>query len=282
MKRETIATEKTKKIINQCIYCGAKDDLEDEHGIPQSLNGHFLLVNGSCRDCATITGKFEGNYTRHSLLAARTALNMMSKRPKRKRPSEFPMTIVKGKKEETINVPVAEHVSQIPLLELGPPLKHPNRFHQKGMAPGRMGIVMFNFRSSEHIKYLVEKYEADEIKVTAKMFPLDFLKMIAKIAYCFAVWRYGLHNIEKAFVIPSILGKSNDLLNWVGSDGKQSIYHETIHLDTTHMVTCGVWNNRVIEVRIKLFKQAETPEYIVMVGTLKKSHYEFLNSHGFI
>jgi hypothetical protein len=45
--------------VNQCIYCGATEELTDEHTIPYALWGKWVLGKGSCRRCAVLTSRIE-------------------------------------------------------------------------------------------------------------------------------------------------------------------------------------------------------------------------------
>ena len=49
--------------VGRCIYCGATDELTDEHIIPFSLGGVLILDKASCngtKGCNKKTHKFEG------------------------------------------------------------------------------------------------------------------------------------------------------------------------------------------------------------------------------
>lgn len=280
MIRSDIAKTKTHKYVGKCIYCGSIENLHDEHVIPDSLNGVRLLSKGSCGDCGRITSKFEGSYARDSMLPVRTAWNMRSKRSKKKRPTEFPMRFIKNGQERTVNVPVEDHMSVVPMLEVGPPRRCPAIPHARGFKPGQYESRPFQIRPDEHIEYLLQKYDADSAIVNFHLDPVAFLRMIAKIAYCTAVWRYGLHNIGTAYVVPAILGTSNDIFDWVGSDGKQQIYQDTKSMDTDHVVT--TWQSgREILSGVKLFKKSFTPEYFVIVGQLTEQAHGLYWSVGF-
>lgn len=45
--------------IGECVYCGSKENLTDEHTIPKGLWGKHFLIDGSCKTCANATTKFE-------------------------------------------------------------------------------------------------------------------------------------------------------------------------------------------------------------------------------
>ena len=47
--------------VRQCIYCDCTEDLTNEHIIAKGLGGRWTLPLSSCKKCAAITGKFEGD-----------------------------------------------------------------------------------------------------------------------------------------------------------------------------------------------------------------------------
>jgi hypothetical protein len=276
----TTSKDKRRFHIGKCIYCGATEDLRIEHCFPESLNGEFELEAASCRECEKITGKFEARFTRETLLPMRTAWNMKSKRSKSKRPKEFPMEFIKDGQSKVLNVPVDEHCSVIPLLELGPTGKYPNEYHAKGLRHSQFQVTSFQIRSQEHVSAIIEKYDADEFRVHFPLYIEDFLRMIAKIAYCFAVARFGLKNIAEVYVLPAILGQSNDIWHWVGGDGTQELYHASKHMNVDHVV--NTWTEEgEIHARVKLLKKSETPEYKVIIGRLSDAARGVFVSAGF-
>src|SRR3954453_11909244 len=68
-----------------CIYCGTRGvELLDEHVVPFSLEGQHILEGASCRTCADITSRFEGDVAQDMWGDARNSYNVRSRR-KRKR-----------------------------------------------------------------------------------------------------------------------------------------------------------------------------------------------------
>jgi hypothetical protein len=258
-----------RKYIGKCIYCGATENLSDEHAVPQSLNGDLILEKASCAACGVITGRFEGRYTNETIKAARAVLGMKTRR-KKERPKEFPVQVRRGDKLETINVHLDEYAAVIPLFDIGPPGKYHWEHHAEGLRFGEARLKVFPIRSEEETRKLAEKYQADELQVKFKVYLEDFLKMIAKIAYCFAVARYGLNQIKEVYVLPAIIGKSNDIWHWVGGDGNQELFTVSRNIVGNHVVSMGFVQGE-IRVRLKLFKDAQTPEYYVIVGRISDS-----------
>jgi hypothetical protein len=63
--------------------------------------------------------------------------------------------------------------------------------------------------------------------------------MVAKIAYCFTVARYGLNQIGEVYVLPAILGQTHDIFHWVGGDGNQELYHISREVESNHVLAAG-------------------------------------------
>lgn len=279
MLRSDIAVNKVHKFVGKCIYCGSTENLHDEHCIPESLNGVRLLDKGSCGDCGRITSQFEGRYARESLLAVRTAWNMKSKRSKKKRPTEFPICFKKDGQERIINVPVDDHFPLIPMVEIGPPGKDPYPPHRNGLQPGQYNLQAFQIRPDEHLQYLMKKYDADSFSVDFHIEIVGFLRIVAKIAYCTTIWKYGLNSIAEAYVVPAILGKG-EICDWVGSRGDQKLHKRSKHLITDHVVSTYQTPNGELHSEVTLFKNFPTPEYHVIVGQLTEEARGLYESLG--
>ena len=87
-------------------------------------------------------------------------------------------------------------------------------------------------------------------------------KLLTEVLYCIL----GLGGIKEAFVIPAILGKSDDIGQWVGCDGKRIMLSEKYNLWHTKIeVIRGLYL-----ARIKLFAKANGTEYLVVVGSVNE------------
>ncbi len=277
----TFLTGKKKIFIGKCIYCGSKEDLRVEHALPESLNGDLLLESASCRNCEVITGKFEARYTRDTLKPFRDYWGFKSKRRNKKRLQSFPMKLLHEDQVINVNVSKEDYMPVIPLWELG----HPERFaslpHFKGLNFGEAKLVVFTTKSEEELINTIEKFNVDELAVEFPLYIGDFLRMIAKIAYCFALAKYGLNCIVENYVLDGILGKSSDLFRWVGNEGKQLLFEEGKQIKANHVVSAGLAPDGTIGVKIKLFKDMQTPEYLVIVGKVSDFYLSILKCAGY-
>jgi len=71
------------------------------------------------------------------------------------------------------------------------------------------------FELHERADDIAKKHGADRI-VPPDLDVKSFARFVAKMAYGYAVERYGLEAFERTFVLPAILGTSDDIGRWVG------------------------------------------------------------------
>ncbi|HXG06069.1 MAG TPA: hypothetical protein VNI77_01945 [Nitrososphaera sp.] len=118
------------------------------------------------------------------------------------------------------------------------------------------------------MKELPKLYGAKTFSVTATWHGNCFERMLAKIAYGFAVAFVGLDCIEEAYVVPTILGQKDDAGRWIGcaADLKLEVGKFFHHIDLSIV-------NREILVRIKLFAIFNVPEYLVVVGRVSENFH---------
>ncbi len=92
-----------------------------------------------------------------------------------------------------------------------------------------------------------------------------FQRLIAKVAYTILVADVGLDGIEAAYVLPAIMGQSQDIGRWVGCDEMEYITDPGV----LHGVTQAIVNDEVIT-RVRLFASYGAPEYVVVIGRLRQ------------
>lgn len=119
--------------IGGCIYCGAiGTSLNEEHIVPLSLGGSWLLCQASCRECQDITSRIELDVFRYTLLPIRAKLNLPTRR-RNKRPTEFPLTIERDGKEATENIPIDKYPAILALPRFKLPAYVDKRSYQRGI-----------------------------------------------------------------------------------------------------------------------------------------------------
>src|ERR1700733_10956141 len=103
--------------IGQCIYCRSKEGvLREEHVIPYSLGGHFVLKEAVCKRCeAIIHDEFEDFCLSKTFRIVRLAQDYKSSRKHKNKPNFLPITIIKNGISEERLIPRLEYPA-IPLL----------------------------------------------------------------------------------------------------------------------------------------------------------------------
>lgn len=201
--------------IGKCIYCGASDSpLSEEHIVPYALNGRWTLLLASCSKCNGITSQFERDVTRN-LLASTRAFHQFKTRHPRLRPISFPVDVIyKNGVEEKIEIPIEEYgaVTTFPIFE----------------APGYItgnhikGILFkghtLNRNGGMDLIQLSKKYNVKAINFSSTFSPVNFARLIAKIAYGFAVSQFGIDAMKNSYVLPAILKQKDEIGEWVGVD----------------------------------------------------------------
>jgi hypothetical protein len=268
------------KLIGKCIYCGSAEDLTDEHVIPYSLDGDIVLDDASCKTCAQITSGFETHVTRDGMQPVRAMLGLKT-RKKKKRPKEFPVAVARDDQRVTELVPVEDYVGVLPYVERGMPGYLAHWKHPLGRLANFVAMAAKSvFRhEGEHLE-LAAKLGTEYLAIDFPLEPKEFGRMIAKIAYCTAVSKIGLNQWEEVFVIPAILGQRDDIWHWVGSEGKISEDRITRPKQGSYHITKFWVHQRHVLVSVQLFANADTPEYLVVVGRVTESLASLFSSLG--
>lgn len=257
MKVESV----TLHTVGRCIYCLTTDKhLGGEHIVPHGIDGQWKLKKASCRQCERITSSFEFQVLRKELAEARCALNLYTKR-KHKWPEELPIVVSREGREEIVYLPLDEHpaIMTLPLFNL--PAYSNGRSYNKGIDVS--GVVMIQVGGLPP-RQIAEKYKADSLIFQSENKYVAFARLLAKIAYGFAVATYGLDMIEKAYVLPAIRGELDDVGRWVGCPISSLISGG----NQLHEIKLLVDKGEILAY-IRLFLPFRAPEYLVIVGHVR-------------
>lgn len=247
--------------IGQCIYCRKRcESLQDEHVIPYGLGGDLKLLKASCKKCADVTSAFEGEILRNVFLPARAKLKLPT-RHKKNRPEKFPLSIEKNGQRKDIEVPISEHFTTVTLPEFKLPAFLERRSYKRDI---ELIALSMSPVGKPQIKEITKKHDAQSL-IIENSFTHAFPRLLAKIAYGFAISEFGLGKMQKTYVLPAILGESKDIGRWVGClpYSKQRTAGEGLHVLRLHMI-----HKKVVLAYVRLFASCDTPEYLVVIGTL--------------
>jgi len=243
--------------VGRCIYCGAtKVPLSREHTLPKSLGGGGTLVlqKASCQACSAITSKFE-RHVCSELLSAVRAKHKLPTKHKDRRPTQLPLSVQRGKAREIINIPIGDYPALVPLLLFAPPAHIDKRSYGNGISI--VGCTL----SGPPLKEIRNKLDMDGFTVTVTFKGVDLARLIAKIAYGFAIRAFGPDIIDTAYVRSAILNQIDDVGRWVGCVSQQP----PPRTSNIHEMKLSVTNGDIY-VCVRLFGNYETPEYLVVAG----------------
>lgn len=247
-----------------CIYCGSKDGkLGEEHIIPYALNGALILPLASCKGCEKETHIYEHTVCRRIFGNFRMRYNVRTRR-KKKRPSHLQIGITKrdgtsGKKF----IPVSETPVTLILYKF----EQCDYLKGKSEEEAHFNWVPITIFSKDELHSLIRKFNWDR-KMHFKTVPVEFARMMAKIAYSYCVAEIGFEGFTPFNqLIDVILNKSNNISYLIGGDWDipapdPAGFHQ---ISLIYMIRKG-YADLVVEIR--LFPAFETPLYRVVVGKI--------------
>lgn len=249
--------------VGYCIYCGARDGLTKEHIIPYGLSGTAVLPAASCPRCSTITGKFEGKVLRGPMVNVRKYLKLQSRSKHESAPADTELALLKDGNPLVERVPMEES----PIILTFPMFAIPHCFTGvEEMGITLKGVVSILF--GPHPKEVIRRFGAQTIEIQdPPSEPVEFARMLAKIAYCYAVKTDTLNKLDgPCLVLPAILGQNNDIGHWVGTlNGPLRTYPGLLHRLVIHQDQ----EKGFLIAEVQLFAHSQTPSYCVVLGRLR-------------
>jgi hypothetical protein len=246
---------KTYPPVGRCIYCGSTESLTDEHIIPVALNGTGILPKSSCVPCATITGAFEQRVLRGVLWPLRVATKMKSRSKHKDAPRS---RLIEVTDAEGSNSTKEVGFGETPFTVTFPMLSKPGKDYVQGVQ--WKGGIAYTIGGS--VDDLPAKHQARKVSWSETIDPVAFALMIAKVAYATAVAQ-GATFIGRPYVIPAILGETDDIGRWVITLPKPFETH-TEHLHRVSFI--GSQEPDLLVADVQLWSNYGTPHYGVILG----------------
>jgi hypothetical protein len=240
-----------------CIYCAARNVvLRDEHVVPLSLGGQHILEGASCRPCADITSRFEGDVARDMWGDARNSYNLPSRR-KRKRKTHIPL-VDPAHPARRAKVPYAHYPAMMMFYKMG----------RAGLLEGLPDTVDISNAwrmvalDDVRAKTFQQKFG---VPLTAKVriVPESFARLLAKIGYCNLLTILDPGDF-RPICLPYILGERKNPSYVVG--GALEIAKSEPVGYRLDVVGFGSTERIMLVAEIRLFANAGTPTYHVVVG----------------
>lgn len=249
--------------IGECIYCGTLEEpLTKEHAVPYGLNGPWTLLRASCASCARITSHFERDALRSLLPALRTVLAMQTRNPKR-RERRLPLVLETDGVQQVVDVPVTDFPTYLPT-----PI-----FHPPGAVTGPLPAVPVRAEhhfETIHFRHIAgPSFESISSRYPGATFlghrvtfaPDYFLRMIAKIGFCAAVYALGISPLRASAIRRVILGTDPHVAHWVGQwPGEPMNANAGLH--SVQVRASG----SDLHVVLRLFAQFEAPDFHIVLG----------------
>lgn len=197
----------------KCIYCDAVDvPLSDEHVVPFSLGGTWILPEASCNVCAKITSLFERDISRKTYLPLRTKARFPTYHPK-KRPKFFDIILIKLDGTRTKEkIPTVKYPTLYPLLHLPQPGILTGAALRNTSPEMRLELV----GNQEELNALGVAFpDAVGFEFSSQISWESLCRVLAKIAHSFTVGHCG--DVGYLQLLPSlILGDYPYMSNLVG------------------------------------------------------------------
>lgn len=248
--------------VGHCIYCFSDKNLTDEHIVPYALSGSYILPTSSCVECNKITCFFEGKVLNYDYEMRKVrALKGLKSRRKLNVPMFGSFIIVEDGNEKKVEFPIREgpHFLSFPIFPPPVNLKSIDGYHA-GIIINGLVTYLFN---QEKFGKICKENGIKDFAIEQMIFPNEFARMIAKIAYSFA-YAEGRINFRNQKFLDSLLGKTDDIGRWVGV-----FPHEyTTHPGILHWLTIkDNFELGILLVEVQLFSESGTPTYTVVLKT---------------
>lgn len=209
--------------LNECMYCGSKEDLTDEHIIPYALWGDLVLPKSSCKSCAEITSKFERKVLKGFMQELRDVSNAPTRR-KKSRASYIEKTLLlKNDLEQNKRIPIEDGFGILML-----PIFTQATIFGGVLQPNHLSIKGFDtIPFGQNMSKSLASHEAEGLSGKVSIDSYSFARLLAKIAYGMYVYKFGIFSREESPILPIILGQSNDISFWIGSYYSKPIKNST-------------------------------------------------------
>ena len=277
----------------QCIYCMEHfPKLTEEHIIPESLQGSWV-VTGACEECAKRSNKeYEQGVLQSDMVRTmRAFLALRRKKGKKKPPIPMPPLFTHGTASKTLiededyyfeDDAFYPRILFMVALEL--PLKldatnsgdlerRPIRLWMRNVEnplhPGPIVLtdpapVLSAYTSTKDFMLAADLSIGERNVSVRQRIPLNkFMRMLAKIAYCFAVAEHGVEKYKDSTLRKLVIGERDDLHNFIGG----SLNGETLTRRNLHHIAFrqrGDFNT----VLVHLFSSYRAPAYEVVIDDI--------------
>lgn len=256
--------------VGVCIYCGSKENLTKEHIVPYSAGGRWILPSSSCKPCARITGKFEGEFSRTVLGPLRMLFNLPTRRPN-ERPRHLPLKVKYANSVDWEIIHVDRSIC--PFLVVLPLYPSPNpalapETNKNGAATTKFWIRGGGFRENrdEHLEMLCRLAGASQVMPDGTVNANVVCRTLAKIAHSFTVAELGIDGFQPLLCTLIRTENQSECPLYIGGGGSNEAPSTNLHdVAFTRDSATGDY----VSVDVRFLGVLGTPTYSVVVGRKK-------------
>ena len=255
--------------VGACIYCGSHEMLSDEHIIPYAMGGRWVLPAASCKKCAAVTGRFEGEVSRTIIGPLRMLYDMPTRR-KKGRPQHLPLKVKYPLSTDWevayVDRSICPFLVGLPLYSMPDAITGAVSGGNRTAATANIWIrgAAFWRNKDAHLQWLCDVLGAVAVMPTATVVTEPFCLLLAKVSHTFAVAELGVDGFKQ--FLPKLI-RTGDLSNraqFIGGGKGNEAASQSIH-DLAFETDLGCDPNLIV-VRVRLLGILETPTYFVAVG----------------
>ena len=262
-----------------CIYCGSDgrpNGLRDEHMVPYSLGGNAVLLAASCQACERITSYLDGYLANATYKHVRVHGEIQSRSG---HPRVLPALVSINGDERVLSLEPSKH----PFFVHMPVWRPPGIMRGAQPSPdfGDVKAHVYWYVPPDILETIdLSDGDRAQIQDTTPMPNIStFARAIAKIAYCHAIYVFGLGGFRPLMLPDVILGRCPNTPFLVGSDlGHPDPPDPRL---VSHLVQRSQFTTlrlRLITMRIRLFANTGTqdygmPHYEVVVGSEGRTNW---------
>jgi hypothetical protein len=272
LTRWLVSEESIHQFPGRCIYCGSTKRLSNEHALPEGFGGMRILYKGSCECCRLkifpvekeCLGEMHAIRYRRGLGSRRLewrrdTLTMWALRNWDGKEEVLPPGQNPIQKWEKVEVPYEEHLTSLGLPVFNLPVMW------RGLTVDQCGEAESFIRPWSYEK-LPNIEPSTPIYTEINLDHLLLIRMISKIAHCYAVLSIGVDSFEP-YLTDLILG--NDVSKaffLVGGDPNHLPRMKTNFQAEVAQVSGGSLPAGTIVVAVRLFADLGAPAYYAVVG----------------
>ncbi|MHB2264213.1 hypothetical protein [Aliihoeflea sp. PC F10.4] len=256
--------------IGECIYCGGRKGLSDEHTIPYALFGIAKLKKASCAECSAKTQKVEQRLLRNTFGQVREYLQFPSRKARRSNRWSGTRPVTDKRSGSVERQPLAEGVVALYLLfpDYWPRALSAEPADERH---GKRSAAFIHLNDSG--KPLPDHYEEGWIKFNSS----DIERCIAKIALCEAI-RVVDQSIRDPVLSRFILDGDGDSSDFLGALAKHDITDKMHHV-FFQKLTKGGSDAVGLLTTVELFGFLPSPSYKVVIRPSEQVSHSHSHFH---